>query len=180
MACGQCQTAVGCCMSKIKQTEKFKCGDMAVYPAHGVGKIESIDNRKIGDNEQSFYVMRILDSNMIIMIPTGNSDGVGLRNIIPATEVAKVYDILRDKKEVITSQPWNQRYREYMEKIKTGSVYEIAGVLRDLYLLSEDKDLSFGERKMLDTAKSLLVKELAIADKIKENLVEKRVDEIFV
>ncbi len=167
-------------MAKKKQTNQFKSGDMAVYPAHGVGQIESVEQRKIGDNEQAFYVLRILDSSMVIMIPTSKSEAVGLRNIIPASEVVKVYDILRNKKVVITSQPWNQRYRDYMEKIKTGSVYEIAGVLRDLYLLSEDKDLSFGERKMLDTAKSLLVKELAIADKVQETHIEKMVAEIFV
>jgi CarD family transcriptional regulator len=167
-------------MAKKKQKNTFKTGDMAVYPAHGVGKIESIEERKIGDNEQVFYVMRLLGSSMVIMIPTNKSESVGLRTIIPAKEVDKVYDILRDKKVVISSQPWNQRYRDYMEKIKTGSVYEIAGVLRDLYILSEDKDLSFGERKMLDTAKNLLVRELAIADKVGENQIEKRVEEIFV
>ncbi len=167
-------------MATNKQTNKFKCGDLAVYPAHGVGKIESIEERKIGDNAQSFYVMRILDSNMVIMIPTNNSDSVGLRTIIPSDDVDKVYDILRDKKVVMTSQPWNQRYRRYMEKIKTGSVYEIASVMRDLYVLSEDKDLSFGERKMLDTAKGLLVKELAIADQSKETKVEKSLEAIFV
>ncbi len=166
-------------MATKKQKNKFKCGDLAVYPAHGVGKIESIEERKIGDNAQAFYVMRILDSNMVIMIPTITSDAVGLRTIIPASEVVKVYDILRDKKVVITSQPWNQRYRKYMEKIKTGSVYEIASVMRDLYVLSEDKDLSFGERKMLDTAKNLLVKELAIADKSQEELVEESLKAIF-
>lgn len=157
----------------------FNIGDMAVYPAHGVGKIESIEQRQVGDREQSFYVMKILDSSMVIMIPTESCHSVGLRNIISSKEVKKVYDILNDKTVEIESQPWNQRYREYMEKIKTGSVYEIAAVLRDLFLLKEDKDLSFGERKMMDTAKNLLIKEIALAKEVNENQVEKNIEKIF-
>jgi len=157
----------------------FNVGDMAVYPAHGVGLIESIEDRTVGENEQSFYVMRIVESNMVIMIPTSNSKTVGLRTIIPAKDVDKVFKILKKRDTETSAQPWNQRYRDYMEKIKTGSVFEIASVLRDLYLLREDKALSFGERKMLDTAKSLLVKEIALANEIKEGQVEKKIEKIF-
>jgi len=151
---------------------------MAVYPAHGVGKIESIEQKKIGDLEQSFYIMKIVDTGMVVMIPTSAS-GTGLRNIIASDQVEKVYDILREKKVTISSQPWNQRYRDYMQKIKTGSVYEIAAVLRDLNVLSADKTLSFGERKMMDTARNLLIKEIAIAKQTKEKMVEEKLDEIF-
>ncbi len=157
----------------------FQVGDMAVYPAHGVGKIESIESRCIGEFEQSFYVMRIVDSNMTVMIPTKSCNTVGLRNIISARDVGKVFDILNERGMEPESQPWNQRYREYMGKIKTGSVFEIAAVLRDLLLLREDKDLSFGERKMVDTAKSLLIKEIALANGIQEEQVEERIDRIF-
>ena len=157
----------------------FNIGDMAVYPAHGVGKINAIEQREVGEHKQSFYVMNILDSNMVVMIPTDTSDAVGLRTIISSSEVDKVYDILNDKNVTIESQPWNQRYREYMEKIKTGSVFEIASVLRDLFLLREDKTLSFGERKMMDTAKNLLVKEIALANKTNEGQVEKNIENIF-
>ncbi|MGV1098764.1 CarD family transcriptional regulator [Thiovibrio sp. JS02] len=157
----------------------FNVGDMAVYPAHGVGKIESIEQRQVGNRTQSFYVMKILDSSMVIMIPTESCKNVGLRNIISAKDVDKIYDILNEKDVEIEHQPWNQRYREYMEKIKTGSVYEIASVLRDLFLLREDKDLSFGERKMMDTAKNLLVKEIALAHALNETQVEKDIERIF-
>jgi CarD family transcriptional regulator len=156
----------------------FKSGDMAVYPAHGVGKIESIEQKKIGDQEQSFYIMKIVDTGMVVMIPTASS-GTGLRNIIASDQVEKVYEILREKKVAISAQPWNQRYRDYMQKIKTGSVYEIAAVLRDLNVLSVDKALSFGERKMMDTARNLLIKEIAIAKQTKEKMVEEKLDEIF-
>jgi len=157
----------------------FDVGDMAVYPAHGVGKIEAIETREVGDLQQAFYVIRIMDTNMVIMIPTNSSDHVGLRAIINPDEVDSVYSILQQKGGGIAAKPWNQRYREYMEKIKTGSIYEIAEVLRDLYILKEDKTLSFGERKMMDTAQNLLIKEISIADQINENVVEERISHIF-
>jgi CarD family transcriptional regulator len=158
----------------------FDIGDMAVYPAHGVGVIESIENRQVGESNQSFYVMKILDNNMVIMIPTATSNNVGLRNIISSDEVEKVFYILKEKDVEIGTQTWNRRYREYMEKIKTGSVFEVAAVLRDLYLLQEDKDLSYGERKMMDTAKNLLVKEVSIANQVDEVQVEKDIEGIFI
>lgn len=157
----------------------FNKGDMAVYPAHGVGEITNIETKKIGEIEQAFYVMHILDSNMTVMVPTVSSDSVGLREIIASDEVSRVFDILKEKGTEIEARPWNQRYRKYMEKIKTGSLYEIAGVLRDLYLLKEDKELSFGERKMMDTAKSLLMTEIAIANHIKKEQVEEDIDKVF-
>nr|MBF0222018.1 CarD family transcriptional regulator [Desulfobulbaceae bacterium] len=157
----------------------FDVGDMAVYPAHGVGQIESIESREVGDLKQFFYVIRIVESNMIIMIPTNTSESVGLRAIIESDQVDKIYSILKKRDVIIESQPWNQRYRNYMEKIKTGSVFEIAQVLRDLYILKEDKTLSFGERKMMDTAQSLLVKEISIANASKEDVVVDSISHIF-
>ena len=162
-----------------KDSELFEVGDMAVYPAHGVGKIESIETRAVGDATQSFYVIRIIDTDMTIMIPTSTSGNVGLRTIIDPDAVEDIYAILKERDISIESQPWNQRYREYMEKIKTGSVYEIASVLRDLYVLKEDKALSFGERKMMDTAQSLLIKEISIANQVNEDSVEQRISHIF-
>ena len=157
----------------------FDVGEMAVYPAHGVGVIESIEQRSVGEIEQSFYVMKILNNNMVIMIPTATSKNVGLRSIISTNEVEDVFDILQEKDVEIGTQTWNRRYREYMEKIKTGSLFEVAAVLRDLYLLQEDKDLSYGERKMMDTAKGLLVKELSIAKQTEEDQVEEIIEKIF-
>lgn len=154
----------------------FKIGEKVVYPAHGVGEVEAIRTQVISGNERKFYMLRILDTDMKIMVPVDNAMAVGLRKIIDKTTVTRVYRILRDKKRVpMDPQTWNRRYRDYTEKIKTGSIIEIAGVLRDLFLLKSDKELSFGERKVLDTAKNLLVKELSIAkahteEKIMEDL----------
>jgi CarD family transcriptional regulator len=157
----------------------FKVGDLAVYPAHGVGVIESIESKWISGNKQEFYIMRILDNGMIIMIPLDNVNNVGLRQVIDAAQVPKIFEILKEREVEPDNQTWNRRYREYMEKIKTGSVYELAEVLRDLFILREDKELSFGERKMMDTARSLLVKEISIAKKLEESQVEEDIQGIF-
>ena len=157
----------------------FYEGDMAVYPAHGVGVIKAVETKKIGGIDQSFYILEILDNSMRIMIPTASSKNVGLRAIVGKSEVSNVFDILADRSVSLGTQTWNRRYRDYMEKIKTGSVNEVAVVLRDLFLLSVDKDLSYGERKMLDTAKNLLVKELSLAQNTEEAAVSKSIDAIF-
>ena len=157
----------------------FKEGDLAVYPAHGVGIIETIESKEISGCKQDFYTIRILDNNMKIMVPTQNVDSVGLREIIGQKEIPKLYSILKKRDVVIDNQTWNRRYREYMDKIKTGSVFEVAEVYRDLLMLKEEKDLSFGERKMLDTARSLLVKEISLAKKVAETQIEKDLDKMF-
>ncbi len=150
-----------------------------MYPAHGVGLIQTIEKQTIGGVDQSFYVMKILDNDMTIMIPTATSANVGLRAIISDDEVTKVIDILKERDVQVTAQTWNRRYRDYMDKIKTGSVFEVAVVLRDLFLLKEDKELSYGERKMLDTAKNLLVKELSLAKQMDQDKVERQIEKIF-
>jgi CarD family transcriptional regulator len=158
----------------------FKTGDMAVYPAHGVGEVEGIESREILGHKQRVYVLRILDNGMKIMIPTDKVETVGLREVIPRSKVKQVYKILKEKNGTTSrSQTWNRRYRDYMEKIKTGSIFDIAEVLRDLYLLKFDKDLSFGERKMLDTARNLLIKEISVARNVKEKVIEKELEKIF-
>ena len=157
----------------------FRVGDKAVYPAHGVAEVTGIERREISGTQQTFYILRILENNMRIMVPMKNVAAVGLRAVIGKREIKEVYDILRSKEVSVEGQTWNRRYREYMDKLKTGSVFEIAEVLRDLSILKVDKDLSFGERKMLDTAKNLLVKELAVAKGAKEEKIVRELEEIF-
>ncbi len=157
----------------------FKIGDKAVYPAHGVGVIEDIKCRVISGNKRTFYCLRIIDKDMTILIPTDNAVTVGLRGVIDKKEVAKVLRILSDKNVENDCQTWNRRYREYMEKIKSGSVFEVAEVMRDLFHLKSDKDLSFGERQMLDLAQNLLVKELSIAQNMAEEKMRHRLLSIF-
>jgi CarD family transcriptional regulator len=157
----------------------FVIGDKAVYPSHGVGVIEAIESKKISGREQIFYILRIVDNGMTIMIPTGNVDVVGLREVIPPVEIPKVFRILKERQVSLDSQTWNRRYREYMEKINGGCIFSIAEVLRDLQILKSEKNLSFGERKILDTAKNLLVRELAVARNCKESEILLEIKKIF-
>lgn len=157
----------------------FQIGDKAVYPGHGVGVIEAIETKRISGKEQSFYILRFVDNGMTIMVPRDNVKSAGLRTVIRKIDVHKVMEILKNRDVTIDNQTWNRRYREYMEKINTGSIYEIAEVLRDLHLLKQEKELSFGEKKILDMAKNLLVKELAIAREVKESEILREIKAIF-
>jgi CarD family transcriptional regulator len=151
-----------------------------VYPAHGVGRIEAIESKVVSGEKHDFYIMKVLENNMVIMIPTRNIASVGLRDVISENEIPKVYEVMKKEKDApIDSQTWNRRYRDYMEKIKTGSLYDVAEVFRDLYLLKMSKDLSFGERKLYDTAQFLLVKELSTARNSDENTILSEIQSLF-
>jgi len=153
----------------------FKVGELAVYPAHGVGRIEAIEKKEISGSKLSFYVMRILDNEMIIMIPTQNAALVGLRQVIAFEDVPEIYSILKDQKTRLLANTWSRRYRDYMDKIKTGSVFEVAVVLRELTRRRAHKELSFAERKLLDTARSLLVREIAVVKDMAESAIEREI-----
>lgn len=158
----------------------FQAGDLAVYPAHGVGRIESVESRLINGGQHDFYIMKIIDNGMVIMIPTANIQSVGLRCVIRENEVPAIYEVLQEKKDDIhDNQTWNRRYKEYMDKIKSGSLFDVAEVFRDLYCLKLTKDLSFGERKLLDTSKSLLLRELCTALDKDENAVWETIETFF-
>lgn len=158
----------------------FMVGDLAVYPAHGVGRIEAMETRDISGFKQNFYVMRILENDMKIMIPIQNVNNVGLRRVIGNEQVNDIYAILQKKDVCLETHNWNKRYRDYMDKIKTGSIFEVAAVLRDLSLLKVNKELSFGERKLLDMARNLLVKEISVAKDQAEAKVEMEIDGFFI
>jgi CarD family transcriptional regulator len=166
-------------MSSQEVVVMFQIGAMAVYPAHGVGVIESIQEQEVAGFLQSFYIMRLLDTDMIIMIPTNNAQNIGLRTVIDSQAVAEIFEILRERPTRLNQQTWNRRYRDYMDKIKTGSLFRVAEVLRDLTLLKLEKELSFGERKMLDTAKNLLVKELSLVNNKEEDEIEAQLEELL-
>ena len=160
--------------------KQFKVGDLAVYPAHGVGRIEAIETRVVNGEKHDFYIMKIIENSMVIMIPTWNVESVGLRDVIGPMEIPKIMDVIKAKRDIaIDNQTWNRRYREYMDKIKTGSLYEVAEVFRDLTLLKLSKDLSFGERKLYDTAHALLIKELSTARNIDEKAIVMEIEALF-
>ena len=159
----------------------FKIGDNAVYPGRGVGTVIAIESKEIFGSQLIFYSLEILENGkkLKVMIPQKNVESVGLRPIISEDEAQKVLDILKETEVKVDNQTWNRRYRDYMDKIKTGSAYKIAQVLRDLYLLKVNKELSFGERNMLKKARELLLSELSLATS-KDNLKkEENVAAIF-
>jgi CarD family transcriptional regulator len=158
----------------------FRVGDLAVYPAHGVGQIQAVESRVVNGETHDFYILKVLENGMVIMIPTSNVESVGLRCLIDVKEIPKVYAVMRTKREMLAdNQTWNRRYREYMEKIKTGSLFDVAEVFRDLFRLKLTKDLSFGERKLYDTAQVLLVKELSKAKKTDEKTIISEIESLF-
>jgi CarD family transcriptional regulator len=162
------------------KSRKFRVGDLAVYPAHGVGQIQAVETRVVNGEQHDFYILKVLENGMVIMIPIRNVDSVGLRCLIDVKEIPKVYAVMKTKREVLAdNQTWNRRYREYMEKIKTGSLYDVAEVFRDLFRLKLTKDLSFGERKLYDTAQVLLVKELSKAKKTDEKTIILEIESLF-
>ena len=158
----------------------YKVGEVAVYPGHGVGRFESIEEKEFSGIKQAFYIMKILDTDMTIMIPVDGIKNAGLRGVIDSCEVMRVYEILKDKKVIHDNAPWNRRYKEYMEKIKSGSIFEVAMVLRELYSLRVWKELSFGEKKMFEIARNLIKKELSISLDKEEEEVEGEIESIFL
>lgn len=166
-------------MQARQQKQQFKVGDKAVYPAQGVAEVVSIDEKDIAGQRQRFYVLRILDTSRKIMVPVANANTVGLRPPISEQEITEIFSILRKQTIAFDNQTWNRRYRGFMDKIKTGSVFDVAEVMRDLYRLRAEKSLSFGERRMLETARALIVKEIAVTrDKSEEN-IQAEIEQLF-
>ncbi|HVR62278.1 MAG TPA: CarD family transcriptional regulator [Polyangia bacterium] len=158
---------------------EFAIGDKAVYPSQGVAEIVGIEKKEVFGKIHSFYVLRALDSGLRILVPVDKADQVGLRPVAGQAEIKEVMQILRDKEIHIDRQTWNRRYRGFMEKIKSGSLFEVAEVFRDLYRLKGLKPLSFGERRMLDTARGLIVQELSVARASDSRKVEQELDRLF-
>lgn len=155
----------------------FELGSYVVCPGHGVGQVTNLEARDMGGVEKSFYIVKIITNGMTIMVPTDNKDGI--RELVTNDEVKDVYTLLSDHDVKVDNSTWNRRHRDYLAKVKTGSLLEIADVLRSLFLLKTSKKLSFGERKMLDQCKELLVKEIAIASGGYETEISQRIESYF-
>ncbi len=157
----------------------FKVGDKAVHPSHGVGEVTAIEQREIGGTRTTFYILRILDNAMKVMVPTSAATQVGLRAVMTDKEANNILSTMRAREVAVDVQPWSRRFRVYTEMIKSGSPIEIAKVLRDMNRLKFDKDLSFGERRLLDQARGLLLRELALAKKKTEADMAEEIRLIF-
>jgi CarD family transcriptional regulator len=158
---------------------KLSVGDKVVHPSHGLGEISAIEHREIGGAKGEFFIIRILDNGMRVMVPRTSAQAAGLRPVMSTKDADKVLETMQAREVAVDLQPWSRRFRAYTEMIKSGSPHEVAKVLRDMYRLKFDKELSFGERRLLDQAKSLLLKELAAAKGVTEPELQARVDEMF-
>ncbi len=155
----------------------FQIGDYVVCPGHGVGQVLSLEKKEIGEEVKAFYTVKVVSNGMKVLIPSDSKEG--LRSLVTDNEVKEVYSLLENHNVEIDNSTWNRRHREYLFKVKTGSLLEIADVLRSLLLLKISKKLSFGERKMLDQCRDLLVKEIALSSGDAEEKIGTKIDTIF-
>jgi CarD family transcriptional regulator len=156
-------------------TSEFRIGDKVVYPNHGIAVVENINERDVGDDAIKFYQLRLCSNNSIVMIPTTGIRQVGLRKIINDKEVNKLYRILQNG-VVREYDNWMGRYRENLEKMQSGSIFDVAEVLKNLFFLSNQKDLSYREKKMFTKARYLIVSELMEVQEMSEQDVELKLD----
>jgi CarD family transcriptional regulator len=141
----------------------FVVGQKAVYPARGIAEVLGVELKEIQGRPQRFYVLQLQNAGPRILVPVDKVDHVGLRPVAGDAEVEEVLQILGERAMTLDRQTWNRRYRGFMEKIKSGSIFEVAEVFRDLHRLKTTKTLSFGEQRMLDTARDLVVEEISVA-----------------
>ncbi len=152
----------------------FNIGDKIVYPMHGAGTIDSIEEKDILGEKQSYYILR-MPGEVKVMVPIKNAEQVGVRSIIDKGSADKVFKVL-EQDETEMNKNWNKRYRDNMDKLKSGDIYEIADVVRNLSFKKKEKGLSTGENKMLTNAKQILVSELVLAEHADEDEIEEMVD----
>ena len=155
----------------------FQIGDYAVCPGHGVGQVVDLEEREVGGTVLKFYAVKIIANGMKIMVPTTSEDGI--RTLVTNDDVGGVFKVLKNHDVEVDNSTWNRRHREYMLKVKTGSLVEIAEVLRALFLLKQKKNLSFGEKKMLDQCKDLIAQEVSLSNGIEEAQVKADIDDCF-
>jgi len=154
----------------------FKVGDKIVYPMHGAGTIESIEEREVLGETQKYYVMKMPVGDIKVMIPTKNAEMIGVRDVIGNETAQGVLDVLSKDTTVVTSN-WKKRYRDNMEKMKSGDIYEVADVVRTLTFKQKEKGLATGEKKMLSNARQILVSELVLAEATDKENVEKMIND---
>lgn len=154
----------------------YRTGTKVVYPTHGVGWIEAIENKEVAGGLQSFYVVRIIGNGMTILVPTKNAKRVGLREVIEPSEIPKILAILK-KNDLDISSNWNRRFKDNLERIRTGSLSEVALVLRKLVVLQNERSLSFGEKTMLENVRRLIVSEISHASGIDQERVRVLVEQ---
>ena len=157
------------------EIKEFKIGDKVVYPNHGLGIIEQIEKRATGDRMEEFLTLRIVANDSTVMVPRSNTTNVGLRRVVTKKEVEEVFDVLKDTK-ITLYDDWKGRFQENSDKMRTGSITEVARVFKSLSHLALQKNLSYRERRMLDKAKYLIVSEIAEVERLPVDQVEAKID----
>jgi len=157
------------------EIKEFKIGDKVVYPNHGLGVIEQIEKRATGDRIEEFLTLRIVANDSTVMVPKSNTANVGLRRVVTRKEVEDVFDVLKDTK-ITLYDDWKGRFQENSDKMRTGSITEVARVFKSLSHLALGKNLSYRERRMLDKAKYLIVSEIAEVERLPIDQVEAKID----
>ena len=156
----------------------FQIGDKVVHPMHGAGIIDSIVQRKVNGEVRDYYLLNLFNGSMMVMIPTDNTSEIGVRPVVSGQEASKLLQAM-ETIQVEMTQNWNRRYRENMSRIKSGDLLEVARVVKGLSHRDQERGLSTGERKMLHTAKQILISELMLAQSLPYDKVEERVDRIL-
>lgn len=159
----------------------FALNQLVVYPAQGVGKVEAVQEREMGGLTIQFYKIRILSNNGTLLIPVANASNVGLRKVCDPAYGLQLFEYLRDWSDFkgYAGQNWNRRYREYSDKLKTGDLADVAYVLKELMLISQDKDLSFGESRLMEQAMGLITMELAYTLERDQDVIRTEIEDIF-
>ena len=156
----------------------YQIGDKVVHPMHGAGIIDSIVQRKVNGEVRDYYLLNLFNGSMMVMIPTDNTSEIGVRPVVSGQEASKLLQAMENI-QVDMTQNWNRRYRENMSRIKSGNLLEVARVVKGLTSRDHDRGLSTGERKMLHTARQILISELMLAQSLPYEAVEERVDRVL-
>ncbi len=159
----------------------FSVGELVVYPAQGVGIVEKIEEKDLGGAKTVLYIVRILSNNVTLMVPVNNAESVGLRPVSGEKQGQHILSFLEDRSDFTgySGQNWNRRYREYSDKLKSKDLEDVAYVLKELFLITRDKELSFGERRLLEQAMGLISMELSYALNIDQEKAKARVEALF-
>ncbi|HVL32626.1 MAG TPA: CarD family transcriptional regulator [Actinomycetota bacterium] len=157
----------------------FRVGDKVVYPHHGAAVIEAVKEREVEGETRKYWVIRLSYGDLTLMVPTDGTEEVGLRNVVPKSELEQVYKVLQSKKQAPTPSNWSRRFKNHVEKLRSGDIYQVAEVVRNLSNRDKDKGLSAGEKRMLTRARQILVSELSFSANLREDKAEEMLDDLL-
>jgi CarD family transcriptional regulator len=157
----------------------FRVGDKVVYPHHGAAVIESVQERDMNGSKRKYWVLRLSYGDLTLMVPTDGAEEIGLRGVVPKNELEQVYKILQSKKQAPTPSNWSRRFKSHIEKLRSGDIYQVAEVVRNLSNRDQDKGLSAGEKRMLQRARQILISELTFAANLKPEKAESMLDDLL-